>query len=304
MPSPVLVNARSPIPVQAERLGRLEDRLARLDAQIATGERFTEPAEDPAGANRAAMLVRLNARLEDDRRSLDRASSRLGLAETAMRTAGDALVRARELAIAAANGAYGPDERTIIGKEVEVLRAQLLDSANARDDGGRFLFAGAGNGAAAYAPDAAGVIQWQGFGDAPGAEAAGVAVGAPPRGPDLFGDATTGAFAQLAALANALVEPDAATRAAAFAGVLDGLETSHTRLVTAQAVVGARMARLDGEGERIAAARLDVAEGLAAAKGLDLTAAIAELQALELTRSAAQASFSRIYADSLFDRLG
>jgi flagellin-like hook-associated protein FlgL len=74
--------------------------------------------------------------------------------------------------------------------------------------------------------------------------------------------------------------------------------------LTGQAIVGAGLARIESERDRVATARLDTAEGLAAARGLDLTAAITELQALELTLAAAQGSFSRVYQNSLFDRLG
>ncbi len=304
MPSPVYVNSRSPIPVQSDRMGRLEDRLAQLDKQISTGKRLTEPAEDPAAANRAAMLARLDSQLVAEERSLQRATSRLALAETAIENSGEALLRARELALAAANGTFSADDRLVFAREVQILRAQLIDSANARDESGRFLFAGSRNAEPPYAADIDGVVQWRGFSQAPGAEAAGIGTATPPRGPEAFGDAASGTFAQLKALEEALAEPDAELRNPAIAAVLDGLGTSYNRLTAAQASLGAGLARLEGEGTRIAAARLDTAEALAAVTGLDLTAAFAEMQALQLTLSAAQASFSRIYGNSLFDRLG
>lgn len=304
MPSPVYVNSRSPIPVQSDRMGRLEDRLAQIDKQISTGERLTEPAEDPAAANRAAMLARLDSQLVAEERSLQRATSRLSLSETAIENSGNALLRARELALTAANGTFSADDRLVIAREVQVLRAQLLDSANARDESGRYLFAGSRNGQAPYVPDIDGVVQWRGFSQAPGAEAAGIGTATPPRGPDAFGDATTGAFAQLKALEEALAEPDAALRNPAIAAVLDGLEAGYNRLTGAQAGIGAGLARLQNEETRISASRLDTAEALAAVTGLDLTAAFAEMKALQLTLSAAQASFSRIYSNSLFDQLG
>ncbi len=304
MPSPVMVNSRSPIPVQAERMNRIEDRIARIDKQIASGEKFTEPAEDPSGANRAAMLSRLDSRLLADQRSLERATSRLSLSETAIESANDALLRARELTLTAANGTISADDRKVIAREVQVLRAQLLDSANARDESGRYLFGGSRNATPPYVADAAGAVQWRGFSQGPGAEAAGIGTGAPPRGPELFGDALTGTFAQLRALEEALAEPDAELRTPALAAVLEGLETGYNRLVLGQAKVGAGLARLETEGNRIADARLDTAEALAAVTGLDLTAAIAELEALKLSLSAAQGSFTRVYDGSLFDRLG
>jgi flagellar hook-associated protein 3 FlgL len=108
----------------------------------------------------------------------------------------------------------------------------------------------------------------------------------------------------LQALRAALAEPDAELRGPAFADVLAGLDSAYNRLVAGQASVGAGLARLETETNRIAAAKLDGAEALAAVKGLDLTAAIAELEALKLTQSAAQGSFTRVFDGTLFDRLG
>lgn len=304
MPTPVMVNSRSPIPVQADRMGRIEKRIADLDRAIATGEKFSEPAQDPAAAARAAMLGRMQARLEADGKAINRANDRLGLAATALTTAGSVLLRGRDLAISAANGAGSAETRQIILAEVEVLRQQLLDAANSRDESGRYIFAGSRSAAPAFAADAGGAIRWQGLAAAPGAESAGIATAAPPPGPHLFGADPDNAFAQLQALAAALAEPDAALRGPALAATLDSLRQSHDRLVTGEATVGAAMARLEAETDRLATAKLNVSEALAAVKGLDLTQAITELQALKLTLSAAQGSFAALFDGTLFDRLG
>lgn len=304
MPTPVMVNSRSPIPVQADRMNRIENRLARLDRQIASGEKFTEAAEDPAGAARAALLQRLQGRLTADEKAVNRAHDRLSMAETAIESGADAVLRARDLALTASNGTSSDETRRVILAEVQVLRQQLLDAANSRDEGGRYIFAGSRGGQAAYAADADGVIQWQGFAAAPGAEAVGIGTAATPSGPELFGDAATGAFARLQALEAALQEPDAELRATALNAVLEGLQPAYDRLVTGQARLGAGMARLAQESERIATARLNATEALTDVKGLDLTQAITEMEALKLTLSAAQGSFTAIYDGTLFDRLG
>lgn len=304
MASPIMVNARSPVPVQADRMARIEERLIRLDAQISSGERFTEPAEDPAGATRAALLARLDLRLQSEDRAVQRGSARLALAETALDRAGEVLLRARDLALLAATATTSDADRAVIGGELDALEAQLLDAANARDEAGRRLFAGAAGEAPAYTRDAAGRIVWQGFGQAAGAESAGLPVGSAPRGPAVFGTDETGAFARLAAMRDALRQTDPVLRAPALAAAITGLDDAHGRVSLGQARLGADMARLESEANRIAGARLDTAEALAATNGLDLTAAIAQMQALQLTLSAAQASFARLYQDSLFDRLG
>lgn len=304
MPNPVMVNSRSPIPVQAGRMAALEDRLSQLTGQMATGERFSTPSEDPAAANRALMLVRLQKQLQADKRSLDRADSRLSLAETAVKTAGDALLRGRELALTAANGATSDEGRQIILREVQVLQEQLLSAANLRDEGGRYVFAGARSAEAAYVADADGVVSWQGSDTAAGAEAAGVGSASLPRGPALFGPDAGGAFASLQALAAALAEPDAGLRSSGMATALDGLETAYDRVTEGQARIGSGRARLETEGDRLAAAQLHTKQALAATNGLDMAAAVMELEALKLSLSASQGAFLRVFDGSLFDRLG
>lgn len=304
MTVPTLVNTRSPIPVQADRMARVEDRLVRLQAQISTGDRFTEAAEAPPEALRAAMLERLTARLDVEARAIGRAATRLSLAEGATESATLSLMRASELAIAAANGTTAPEDRLAYLAELAVLRQQLLDAGNARDDAGRSLFGGANAARPAYAEGDDGRIAWQGFGRGAGAEAAGIANLAPPAGPALFGPDGDSAFDAIDGLMAALGEPDAELRDPAVADAITAIERATDRMLTGRAVIGAGLARLEAERDRIEGARLDTAQSLADAKGLDLTAAIAELAALELTLNAARASFTRIFQSTLFDRLG
>lgn len=304
MPTPVLVNSRNPQSIQADRMGRLERDIEALGRQISVGERFTTPSEDPIAANRAALVERLQTRLQADQRSIDRANARLSLAESAVVTAGEALMRARELALSAANDTLSAQDRQVIAREVQLLQDQLFGSANARDESGRYLFAGSRSAAEAYVLQPDGTVAWQGIDSGPGAEAAGFARTSPPVGPLLFGQGDSSAFAALATLATALAEPDAELRATGLADALGGIVASTDRLLDGQARIGAGMARLEVESERLASAGLQAAEALGDAKGLDLTDAIARLDALKITLQAAQGSFVRIYDGTLFDRLG
>jgi flagellar hook-associated protein 3 FlgL len=303
MVSPVFVNSRAPIPVQADRMARLEDQLQRVQSQVATGERFATPSEAPADAQRAAALDRLLSRISSDHRVMDRAAGRLALAETAMGNAFDALVRARELGLAMANGTASAEDRAVFAAELSVVRSQLLGAANTRDEGGRWLFAGATGGAPAFTPDADGVVRWTGFANGAGAEGAGVEGAMPPPGPALFGDMESGAFAAVDRLLAAATEPDPLLREPAIATALHQLETGQSRLLTGQALLGAGLARLESEQARLDQAEIDATDGLARAQGLDLTAAIADLAALELSLTAARQTFARVYDGTLFDQL-
>lgn len=303
MATPVLVNTRQPISLQADRMHRVEVEMAKLDEQIATGHRLIDAATDPAAANRLAALERLKAGLAAQKRSIDTTTTRLGIAEGAMEAGQDILLRAKDLALQASNDTLSADDRQTIASETRILKEQLLDSANARDPDGRYLFAGAMNGRPAYTMDADGAVTFEGFAAGPGNTGLASASGAAPNGPSLFGDDTSGAFAALDQLLSALDEPDPAARKEAMATTIDSLDSATGRLTDAQAVLGANMARLDAEVERILDNTMRADEGAAAIDGLDMTKAITQLQTLQLTLQAAQASFVNIYSHSLFDRL-
>ncbi|WP_448577674.1 flagellin N-terminal helical domain-containing protein [Thermaurantiacus sp.] len=299
-----LTGIRNPVTTAADRMNAVEDRIERLQGQIGRGERFTRPSEDPAGEARAALLARLDARLVSEGRAIDRATARLNLAEVALSEGAALLQRARELALLGANGALSESDRAVLAVEVRGLRAQLLDLGNRRDEAGRYLFAGATDGAPAFAEDEDGRIRFAGWAEGPGAEPAGIRGAAVPVGAQLFGPDDSGAFAAIDRQLEALGETEPALRETAFDDALRLLVESHDRILDATAGVGAALSRLESEAERVASSRLEAARGLAAAKGLDLTAAIAELEALRLTLSASQEIFGRVAGNSLFDRLG
>jgi flagellar hook-associated protein 3 FlgL len=300
-----LVNSRMPIMLQAERMQRIEGKMTRIQAQIATGQRFTAPSENPAAANRAALLERLETVVEAQGRVIERARTRLSLSETVIDGASAAMIRLRELALTAANATISAADRIVIATEVRNLREQMLDFANSRDEAGRYIFAGARDSSPAHAAaEEDGPLLWQGAGTGPGAEAAGVRSASTPRGPAVFGRDEDGVFATIDAFLGALDQPDDMLRQEAMDGVLGRFEAGFDTMVTARARIGAALGRLDVETDRLAATKLDIATGLASAKGLDLTEAIAELQALGLTLAASQQAFSQIFRFSLFDRLG
>ncbi len=303
MSQPIFVNARSPIPVQADRLARLEARIARIETQVATGDRLQEPSDDPAAATRAALIDRLDALLDAGRRTIQRAESRLALGEGAIAGAREAVLRIRELALAAASDTLSADDRAVFARELAVLRTQLLESANSRDEAGRYLFAGARNASPAFTSDGDGTVRWAGFGSGPGAEAAGLGGLGLPAGPALFGSETDGVFAVIDRLATALSLADPAERRAGLADALTGLERCFERLLAGEAAIGAARARLEAEDGRIEAARLDAGRARADVRGIDLTAALTELESLRLIRAASQAIFARIHEGTLFDRL-
>lgn len=302
------VNTRAAHAGAVARMSEVSRQVDSTQAQISTGRRTSEPADDPIAFARSAVLRRELAAANATQRAIDAGSRRLEASDTALESLGNLAQRARELALQGANGSYSADDRRTFALELTELTAQAHTIADSRDSEGQRLFAGATAAGPAYAPDAAGTLVWQGAGQAPpvtidaGSVASGITV------PAIFGvtDAaanTRDLFASLVALQAALAEPDPALRAAGMATGIADLDGHVTRIADTRGLLGARLARLGSETERLEKGQLATASDLSRLESLDMPEAIARLQRLLTVLEAAQASFVRVSGLSLWDEL-
>ncbi len=298
------VNTRAAHDASVSRLTALQAQLDSVQGQIATGKRVTVPADDPIAFSRAATLRRAEAAGAAQGRAVDAAARRLGATDTALSGITELVQRARELALQGANGTLSADDRATLATEVAELARQAASLADSRGDDGERLFGGASAGGPAYAADATtGAAVWQGGGSAPLLAFGTSTLATGLTGPEAFGDGPTGLFATLDGLAAALAEPDAVLRGAALDTAIGNLDGQVSGLADGRAMAGARLARLDAEGTRIDKAKFDIQVGLTTLEGLDMTEAIARLQRLSTVLQAAQASFVKVSALSLWDQL-
>lgn len=301
------VNTRAAHAAATARMGVLSSAVDKLQGQIATGKRVMAPADDPIAFTRAAVVRRAEAAALVAQRGIDAAARRLTATDNALEAVTNLVQRARELALQGGNGTLAAADRALLATEVGELREQLAGLADARGSDGERLFGGAQGDRAAYVLDAAGVVQWQGGGTAPGLRLGSAVVASGIEGPDAFGPAGAPAdpdvFASLAALQVGLAEPDKLVREAAMAASIAGLDGHVDRLATARALAGARGARLDTEAERMSKASLANQADLSKLESLDMAEAIARLQRLMTVLQATQGSFVATTNLSLWDQL-
>jgi flagellar hook-associated protein 3 FlgL len=302
------VNTRAAHAAAVARMSSLSSTIDALQGQIAIGKRISAPADDPVAFSRAAVLRRADTASVATQRGIDAASSRLNTTDIALESITNIVQRARELALQGSNGTLSAADRAILGTEIAELGDQFSGLAESRSSDGERLFGGAAADRPAYAVDSNGVMAWQGAGPAPAIEVGGAQVVGGIIGPQAFGanDAATGAqdlFATLASLQASLQQPDKTLREAGMATALDQLDTHITRLATARATVGARLARLETEGERIAKGSLATQTDLSRLESLDMAQAIAHLQRLVTVLQATQGSFIATSKLSLWDQL-
>jgi flagellar hook-associated protein 3 FlgL len=126
---------------------QLQQALDRTQQQISSGRRILTPSDDPIASARTVELRESLSRIEQFERNGEIARNRLSYEETALVSVNDNLQRVRELAVLANNDTQSPESRRLIAGELRERVDQLVQIANQRDGGGRYLFAGNKDGA-------------------------------------------------------------------------------------------------------------------------------------------------------------
>lgn len=121
-------------------------KLARTQAQVASGNRILSPADDPVGATRIIGIERAQAQLEQYGKNAGIAADRLSLGEQSLSNLNTLLQRVRELTLQANSGAIDDVSMTSIATELKARVGELQQIANRQDGNGEYLFAGFSTG--------------------------------------------------------------------------------------------------------------------------------------------------------------
>lgn len=277
-----------------------------LQRQVATGQRLERSSDDPVAAARLRSLARADRLAGVEAGNAMRAREELGAASSRMDEMASTLVRARELALLAANGATSPQGRAAIATEIAALRDTLFTLANATGAAGEPLFAGEGAGPA-YTRAADGSVTYAGSGEAGELEIGpGIAVQRGLAGPAFLSFENSGGSSDVFVLLGGLeqgLRGAAGDPAGAARESLSGFDAALESLGRGQTVVGSRLAWV--ETVEAIASQSGEARALEATEvgGADLAATISRLQQVMTTLEASQASYARLASLSLFDRL-
>ncbi len=301
------------------RLKGLSEQLAQVQEQISTGKKLQKPGDDAIAFARIATLRRANDGAEVQRKAMDAASARLSASEVALAGIADLAARAKELALAGRNGALNAGDRTVLALEVRELLAAARGLAEARGADGEALFAGVGL-APTFTDDNEGLAVWAGLGLPPEVATIGRRIAAGIAGPEAFGVTAPldplapppdpevpppprqrNVFDSLAHLADSLEETRPLFFDAAMDEAIAAIDDHVGGLAGAQALLGARAARLEAETERLDRSQLEMKSSLSKLEDTDMTEAIARLDRLSVVLEAAQASFARVSRLSLWD---
>src|SRR5690606_20491673 len=110
----------------------------------------------------AVQLDRARAELERFSANSNIAANRLNMAEVALSSFGDRLMRVRELAVQGFNGSQNAQSRSAIADELEQQLEALFALANSDDGSGRYLFAGSQGSAVPFTRGPGGAVVYAG----------------------------------------------------------------------------------------------------------------------------------------------
>lgn len=304
---------------QLQQLGlsNIQDKqaqLAKLQKQIATGERLSVASESPADFTQVLGLDETLSRVERFSKNIDTIQHRLGLGETTLGRISDVVGRTRELALQAANGTQNSQSRSAIAAELEQRLDELMALANSEDGTGRYLFGGTQDGRPPFS-QAGNTITYNG-----NQIARQISIGPEQRiaendpGSELFlrirdenGDIESLFTSVQNLIDTARRVPANATEAAAqqsgFQQAIAKLANAQGHLLDAQAEIGTRLVAVESVQEQHEAAALQIKNTLSSVQDTDMASAISDLQAQLSALEVSQQSFVRIQNLSLFSLL-
>lgn len=122
-----------------KRMGQSNEIYLRMSA----GKTLLKASDNPTAATDAVKHQDALAQLEMYSGVRSRVRSALEYQDNILNGVGNLMTTSlKEKMVAAGSDAYSDEDRRALGKEIEGIRANLLDLANSRDSAGRYIFSG------------------------------------------------------------------------------------------------------------------------------------------------------------------
>lgn len=288
------------------KITSLQADQSRLQGQIATGKRFSNPSDDPVAAARALEVSQqkeMNATYANTRTV---AKTNLETVEASLTNITNLLVAAQSTLVAAGNGAYSNLERGFVATDLKNSLDALVGLANGKDAYGTYLYAGYNSEVAPFTPTGAGAT-YNGDNNVQQLKVdAQRLMDVSVSGQEVFLANGTDVFSTLNDIINLLNTPitDATTQAAfsnGLATAMTNMQSSVDNIMNVRAAVGSKLNELDTLDISGQDRDLQYAKSLSEIQDLDYAEALSEFAKNQTIMEAAQKSFSSTAQLSLFD---
>lgn len=282
-----------------------QSKLTRTQLQLSTGLKNNLPSDDPVAATKALAFKNEIKQIGQYLRNINTARERNSHEESALSSAQDLLLRAKDLSLQSVNGIMSADDRLAIKVEIDQLSDQLLSIANTQRANGEYLFSGYLSKTKPFELNASNIIGYLGTEDQRSIQIGeGHRVADGNAGFEVFEniDSVTGGkrsiFSTLKSLSTAL-----ANNVSNINHEMGDLDNALESLTRVRSTVGSRLRTLDSQEEQNEKFLLDFKSTLSDIEDLDYAEAISRFNQQDNTLKAAQQSFARLQKLSLFDYL-
>jgi flagellar hook-associated protein 3 FlgL len=280
------------------RSGAARERVDAAVEETSTGLRVRHPGDDPAAAGQVVQRRQAEKRWTTLGEVAKRAADELAASDNALGSVGDALARARELAVQMSNDTYSPEERAAAAEEVAGLYRGVVAQLNTRV-GNRFVFGGRRDETSPF--DAAGAY----LGDAGVRQveiAPGVLESSSVRADIIIKGVGGGVdvLAELQDLQTALAGNDMVNIRAS----LDGLDASINQVSQGRAQVGTGMNLFDAAVAAARTAATGETTGISHLQDADVIESASKLALAQRALDASLTAAARSFDLTLLDKLG
>ncbi|MGK4351508.1 flagellar hook-associated protein FlgL [Enterobacter sichuanensis] len=220
-----------------KRMGQSNEIYLRMSA----GKTLLKASDNPTAATDAVKHQDALAQLEMYSGVRARVRSALEYQDNILNGVGNLMTTTlKEKMVAAGSDAYSDEDRRALGKEIEGIRANLLDLANSRDSAGRYIFSGFNTDNPAFLENG----DYQGGDEARQQTVAdGTTMQTSHLGDEIFGDIFGLLDDAVAELTNDPIDYDAMR--AALEAASKGIDAGIDRLGKVQAELGTNLQQLD-----------------------------------------------------------
>ena len=110
---------------QVQKFSKLNEDIQSLQNKISTGKNILQASDDPIGAVELSGLEQVSERYNQYSRNADNAINRLNIADNALQAITNLMVRAKEIAIQAANDTFGAQDREALAIELVEMQEEI-----------------------------------------------------------------------------------------------------------------------------------------------------------------------------------
>ncbi len=265
-------------------------------AQVSSGLRIARSSDDPAAAASVMRSGGSLRALDQYKKNITTASTRVSAEETAVNSLNDLMTRAKEIATSQASDTANASTRAAAKTEVGALMDQAIQLGNTKF-GDEFLFGGVQSQTAPFDPTQPGFTAAAPTGERLVEASANQLLKSTHNGAQVFLD--SGALAALKQLSDALGNDDTAQVSASMTSI----DSSFASVQDVLGEIGARGNQLQVTNSNLDALKINLQTFKSDLQDVDLEKAVTELVSRQTAYQAAMLATSRVMGMTLTDYL-